>query len=139
LELNVSKTQFTQSTQVKLPSGTTAFRGMGTDGDIRYNTTLNVFEGYQNGSWLSLGAYLTSTQTINFPSTAANASSSSVFAVIGASVGDAVLVGPPVSAATQGSYFGYVSFSGTVTVRFNNDGSGTFDPPSGTFVIKILK
>ena len=112
---------------------------MGTDGDIRYNTTLNVFEGYQNGSWLSLGAYLTSTQTINFPSTAANASSSSVFAVIGASVGDAVLVGPPVSAATQGSYFGYVSFSGTVTVRFNNDGSGTFDPPSGTFVIKILK
>ena len=139
LNYDGSTTSFTQSTQVQLPKGGTAFRSIASNGDIRYNTTLNKFEGYEDGAWVNLGTYITSSPTINFPSTAANASASSVFAVLGADVGDAVLVGPPVSAATQGSYFGYVSFANTVTVRFNNDGSGTFDPPSGTFVVKILK
>jgi hypothetical protein len=72
LALDGATTEFTQSTQVKLPSGTTAFGLLLQNGDIRYNTTLNVFEGYQNGSWLSLGAYLLSTPTINLTSVAAN-------------------------------------------------------------------
>lgn len=139
LALDGATTEFTQSTQVKLPSGTTAFRSIATNGDIRYNTTLNTFEGYQDGSWLSLGAYLLSTPTINFPSTAANASSSSTFAVTGAAVGDVVLVSPPAAVVGQGSYSGYVNSANLITVRFNNDGAGTYDPASATFTVKILK
>ena len=138
LELNVSKTQFTQSTQVKLPSGTTALRSIASDGDIRYNTTLNKFEGYQNGSWLSVGAYITESRTINVTSTPANGTYSTTFTVTGAAVGDAVLVCPPSGSALQGSYTGFIDSANSVTVRFHNAGS-IYDPASGTFVIKILK
>jgi hypothetical protein len=42
--------------QVKLPAGTTGERsGTPINGQIRYNSTLNQFEGYQNGAWGSLG------------------------------------------------------------------------------------
>ncbi len=38
------------------PSGTTAQRpSTGVNGMIRYNSTLNEFEGYENGSWVSMG------------------------------------------------------------------------------------
>ena len=139
LNYDGSTTSFTQSTQVQLPKGGTAFRSIAFDGDIRYNTDLDVFEGYQDGRWLSLGAYLLSTPTINFPSTAANASSSSTFAVTGAAVGDVVLVSPPAAVAGQGGYFGYVNSTNLITVRFINDGTGTYDPASATFTVKILK
>ena len=139
LQIDGAATEFTQSTQVQLPRGSTAFRSTAENGDIRYNTTTNKFEGYQDGAWLDVGAYLTSTPTINFPSTAANASSSSTFAVTGAAVGDMVLVSPPAAVAGQGSYFGYVNSANLITVRFINDGTGTYDPASATFTVKILK
>lgn len=46
-----STTSFTQSTQVQLPKGTTFTRSTATDGDVRYNTTTDRYEGYQDGSW----------------------------------------------------------------------------------------
>jgi hypothetical protein len=40
---------------VRLPSGTTAQRnGTPTNGDVRYNSTENKFEGYENGAWANL-------------------------------------------------------------------------------------
>ena len=50
VKLHVSSTD-----ALRIPSGTTAQRpGSPANGDIRYNTTLNVLEGYNNGSFTSL-------------------------------------------------------------------------------------
>jgi hypothetical protein len=138
LNYDGSTTSFTQSTQVQLPSGGTAFRSIAFDGDIRYNTDLDVFEGYQDGSWLSLGAYISHSRTIDVTSVAANGTFSTTFTVTGAAVGDAVLVSPPAGSALQGSYTGFIDSANNVTVRFHNAGS-TYDPASGTFYIKVLK
>lgn len=40
---------------VAMPSGTTAQRPTGVNGQIRYNSTDNVFEGYAAGAWGSIG------------------------------------------------------------------------------------
>jgi hypothetical protein len=40
---------------MKLPLGTTGERPGGSNGQIRYNTTTNRYEGYQNGTWATLG------------------------------------------------------------------------------------
>jgi hypothetical protein len=39
---------------VKLPTGTTVERNPNTNGYLRYNTDLGVFEGYANGSWQTM-------------------------------------------------------------------------------------
>jgi hypothetical protein len=44
------------TTALSLPDGTTAQRpGSPVDGMIRYNTTLNTFEGYKNANWGAIG------------------------------------------------------------------------------------
>ena len=40
---------------VKVPSGTTAQRPAGLNGQVRYNTTTNEFEFYENNVWVSYG------------------------------------------------------------------------------------
>ena len=50
-ELSISSTG-----AVKLPSGTTAERPTGTAGQIRYNSSLDRYEGYANSAWNALGA-----------------------------------------------------------------------------------
>ena len=40
---------------VKVPSGTTGQRPTGSNGQVRYNTSNNVFEFYENGVWTSYG------------------------------------------------------------------------------------
>jgi hypothetical protein len=47
---------FSGTGQVKLPAGTTAQRsGSPANGMVRYNTSLNSFEGYGNGLWGGIG------------------------------------------------------------------------------------
>ena len=46
---------FSGTGALKVPSGTTAQRSTPSVGMIRHNTTLNSFEGYNNGSWGKLG------------------------------------------------------------------------------------
>ena len=47
---------FSGTASVKIPVGTTAQRnGSPVNGDIRYNTDLNSYEGYGNGAWGGLG------------------------------------------------------------------------------------
>jgi hypothetical protein len=51
-----SDISFTGTGFVLIPSGTTAQRPVSpANGEIRYNTTLNQFEGYANSAWGSLG------------------------------------------------------------------------------------
>jgi len=40
---------------ITIPVGTTAERGAGADGKIRYNSTLAVYEGYSGGNWVAFG------------------------------------------------------------------------------------
>jgi hypothetical protein len=47
---------FTSNGSVKLPSGTTAQRpGVSVNGEVRYNNTLSLFEGFSEGVWSPLG------------------------------------------------------------------------------------
>ena len=47
---------FSGTASIKIPVGTTAQRnGSPVNGDIRYNTDLNSYEGYGNGAWGGLG------------------------------------------------------------------------------------
>lgn len=78
---------------VKVPVGTTAQRAAGADGLIRYNTDLNAFEVYEDGSWSSLptgavtlintgtgltGGPITTTGTISIDSTVVTLTGSQV-------------------------------------------------------------
>ena len=40
---------------IRVPNGTTAARPTGATGHLRYNTTLNEFEGYADGAWGKIG------------------------------------------------------------------------------------
>jgi len=64
-----------------VPVGTTGQRGSSTNGNFRYNTTTNSFEGYANGSWGSIvsGAGVSS---ISFGSTGLTPSTPSTGAVV---------------------------------------------------------
>jgi len=46
---------FTSTGALQLPASTTANRPVGAPGKIRYNTTLNTFEGYSAAAWGSIG------------------------------------------------------------------------------------
>lgn len=78
---------------VRVPVGTTAQRAAGADGLIRYNTDLNAFEVYEDGSWSSLptgavtlintgtgltGGPITTTGTISIDSTVVTLTGSQV-------------------------------------------------------------
>jgi hypothetical protein len=78
--------------------------------------------------------------TINFPSTSANSSSDQTVTVTGAAIGDIVELGVDNAATlTNSSYTAWVSAANTVTIRFNNYSTGTQDPASGTFKVKVVK
>lgn len=84
---------------------------------------------------------LTATTTLDFGSTVAGAKSDLTMTVTGAVVGDNVILGVPNgSVPANGIFFGWVSSSNTVTVRYaNTDVLTTYDPSSGSFKATILK
>jgi len=100
-----------------VPVGTTGQRGSSTNGNFRYNTTTNSFEGYANGAWGSIvsGAGVSS---ISFGSTGLTPSTSSTGAVVVAGT----------LAVTSGGT-GVVTSTGTGSVVLNT---------SPTFVTPIL-
>jgi lysophospholipase L1-like esterase len=81
---------------------------------------------------------LTNTGTLDFGNTGAQLSADLTITVTGAAVGDAVSVGIPAADANS-SYSAFVSATNTVTVRFNNYSSGSIDPASGVFTVKVFK
>lgn len=82
---------------------------------------------------------LSASATLDFASTAAGAITDLTVTVTGAAVGDVVSIGAP-SIPNKGTYFGWVSATNTVTVRYaNNDLTTAKDPSSGTFKVKVFK
>jgi hypothetical protein len=78
------------------------------------------------------------TATLNFPSTLLTAVSDLTVTVTGAAVGDVVSIGVPNGSVTAtGSYWGWVSATNTVTVRFSP--KATEDPASGSFKVSVFK
>jgi hypothetical protein len=91
------------------------------------------------GDWYSVP--LTGSDTLDFPSTGHGNSADLTFTLTGAAEGDVVALGiPNASIVANGSFIAWVSSTNTITVRFNNyAGSGSSNPASGIFKIKVLK
>jgi len=126
----------------------------GSSGDLlqfsKNNVTTSKID--QNGNYVKIGGtssqllvadgsvntILTSSGTLDFPSTAANAQSSLTLSVVGSVVGDVISLGSSVPAAGC-MYYAYVSAADTVTIRFINMSLAAVDPASSTFKVKVLK
>lgn len=90
------------------------------------------------GNWYSVP--LTGSATLDFPNTGNGSESDLTITVTGASEGDVVAIGVPNAAIHPHScYTAWVSATNTVTIRFNNYGSGSHNPASATFKIKVFK
>jgi len=100
--------------------------------------TITAATSIQNALQILAGNTLTGSATLDFPSTAANASSDLTIAVTGASIGDAVSLGSPTPAAAS-LYTAFVSATNTVTVRFINFSVAAINPTSATFTVKVFK
>lgn len=78
--------------------------------------------------------------TIDMPNTSAQSSSDQTISFTGASLGDVIVVGVPVSAVLPNScYTAYVTSTNNVMLRFNNYSTAAQNPASGIFTFKILK
>jgi hypothetical protein len=126
--------------------GTYSAAPTGTNGGLYYNTTSNVFQGYQNGSWATLltttnGVQkLTGSATIDFPLVGNLSSSSSTITVTGAAVGDQVLVTKQSTGYSNGEmYRVFVSATNTVTVTLQNVSGGNMDLSSDTYNVTVIK
>ncbi|MGV3768140.1 MAG: hypothetical protein ACO1NW_18555 [Chitinophagaceae bacterium] len=120
--------KFTAGTNLSTPeAGAVEFDGTNyyaTSGTIRY----------------TLAKTLTTTASLNFPSTASQTESNLTITVTGAALGDAVSLGVPHDAIVSGgSYSAWVSAANTVTVRFAVYGASSQDPASGTFRVSVMK
>jgi hypothetical protein len=90
------------------------------------------------GAWPNNG--LSGSATLDFPNTGNGSESDLTITVTGASEGDVVAIGVPNAAIQPHScYTAWVSATNTVTIRFNNYGSGSHNPASATFKVKVLK
>jgi hypothetical protein len=89
----------------------------------------------------TLSKTLTTTASLDFPSTAAGTSSDLTITLTGAAIGDIVNLGSANAAVVANSTFtAWVSATDTITVRFSNiDLLTTRDPASGTFRVAVDK
>ena len=81
---------------------------------------------------------LDKTVTLDFPSVSGNDFEDLTVELIGAELGDIVLIGTPILSSHY-SFVGFVSDADEVTVRCINDSGGSVDPASGVFKVKIIK
>jgi hypothetical protein len=83
---------------------------------------------------------LTATAVLDFPNTVTLSSSDLTIGLIGAAVGDVVLLGVPAGSVNANSCFtAFVGSADNITVRFNNYSALAIDPASGTFRVSIVK
>lgn len=80
------------------------------------------------------------TATLDFANTIAGAATDLTVALSGVQLGDAVVIGAPDgSMLTNGSYYGWVSASNVVSVRFLNGNLLTaLNPSTGSFKIAVI-
>jgi len=86
-----------------------------------------------------VGRILTGSATLDFPDTPSGTSSDLTITVNGAAIGDSVSLGIPSTLLSDVCFTAFVSAIDTVTVRFNNYGSGSTDPISGTYKVVVFK
>ncbi len=82
--------------------------------------------------------YKTATATLDFPSTPGNESTELTIALAGAVVGNPVILGIPAAPDANACFTAYVSAANVVTIRFNNYGTTTKDPASGSYTVSVL-
>lgn len=110
------------------------------NGSIWHNSTDNRLYSRLGGSNYQVGAVLTGSAALDFPSTAAQTSSDLTVTVTGAAAGDVVSIGPDnASVLANSAYTAWVSGINTVTIRFNNYSAAALDPLSGTFKVTVIK
>lgn len=94
-----------------------------------------------NPSWTTVSSSLTAQTTLDFPNTTAGNSSELTITVTGATAGSCVAIGiPNASVPAGGCFFGWVSETDTVTIRYcNTDLLVSRNPDSGTFKIIVIQ
>ena len=108
------------------------------DGAVEYDGA-NYYAGAGSTRY-TLSKTLTTTATLNFPSTGAQSSSDLTVTLSGVALGDVVAIGPDnASVVANSCYSAWVSSTNTVTIRFNNYSTATLDPASGSFRISVIK
>lgn len=108
------------------------------DGKIWYRTDLDHFRGRANGVVYQILTALTGSTTWDIPSLGTLANAQVTFTVTGAVVGDTVTVTPALP-ATGVIVAADVSSANTVILRAHNTTSGTVDPASATYNVKVIK
>lgn len=101
--------------------------------------TFYISTGTTSATRYKIGAVLTGSATLDFPATASLSSQELTIAVANTAVGDPVQIGTPSTVDANASYFGYISATGTVTVRFVNSSTLSINPASGTFKVAVNK
>jgi len=110
------------------------------DGDLYVEDELEVDGGLSIGQGgAQILKVLTATDVLDFPSTAAQTSSSLTITVTGAAVGDAVFLGDPASYPVNTAFTARVGSANVVTIRFHNYDNVANDPASGTFRVAVMK
>lgn len=121
-------------------AGSGAWQWAGYGSGSRTGTAAYQIATTSGGDIIETAAPLSGSSALNFPSTGAQSSSDLTVTVTGAVDGDVVSIGVPNAAVNANTcYTAWVSATDTVTIRFNNYSSGSVDPASATFKIKILK
>lgn len=108
------------------------------DGKLWYRTDLDHFRGRANGVVYELLSALTGSVTWDIASLVTLGNGSTTLTVTGSVVGDTVTVSPTMP-ATGIVVVADVTSSDTVTLRAHNTTSGTIDPASATFRVKVIK
>lgn len=125
------------SGQIKFAEGT----ALTTPEDGTLNYVSNNLQFTETSTVYILAKTLTNTATLDFGSTAAGSSTDLTVSLTGAAVGDAVVIGVDNTAMPDnGVFFGWVSATNTVSIRYaNNDLTNAKDPVSATFRVSVLK
>lgn len=122
-----------------IDAGVVGSSQLASSGVVAGSYAMATVEVDQDGRVLTAsGGVYSATAVLDFPATTAGGTQDLTVAVAGATDGDAVSIGVPNGSATTGIYFGWVSATNTVTIRFYNPTAGSINPTSGTFKVKVF-
>jgi hypothetical protein len=108
------------------------------DGQEWFNSTSGQFRARAASKTFNFAITLDGSATWDISSLGTLANGSTTLTVTGAAVGDEVVVSPSMPSAGV-IVAGDVTSANTVTLRAHNTSSGTIDPASTTFRVKVIK
>lgn len=105
---------------------------------IGVNKLNNKLSFWDKVSWKNIPLTMQDTATLDFASSGATTVSDKTVTIPGARLGMDVFIGVPHGSVTAtASYFGWVSASNTVTIRFSP--KATENPDAGVFHVSVIK